>query len=313
MKPGDKVRFLRTTGEGVVKKINPDGTADVEIEDGFIVPSLRSDLVVVASEESNTFQPYQRDQNVETPVPRTPKNMQDEGMFIAFVPFNDRIASMELVNNTNGTILYSLSEKSRDGFDSLSFGMLQPFSREKCTERAIPDLNQWPEVLLQMIVAGQNNPIMLEKRMNFNPATFFRSKKQVPLMNKEGYLFKIKEEGKSVDPELLKKQFTEGTKTAEFKPVRPAREVDLHIEKLAKEHKGMANHEMLQLQMETFEKALDNAIAAGMVEITFIHGVGTGSLRDKIHKALSGNPKIEFYKDAQKERFGYGATYVKLK
>jgi dsDNA-specific endonuclease/ATPase MutS2 len=50
-----------------------------------------------------------------------------------------------------------------------------------------------------------------------------------------------------------------------------------------------------------------------MDEITFIHGVGNGIMRMEIHKRLSKNPQVQFFKDAMKEKFGYGATLVKLK
>lgn len=315
MKTGDKVRFLRTTGEGIVKKINTDGTADVEIEDGFTVPALRSDLVVVASEENASFTRTGPEGKAgsQEPIKESRVISADEGIFLAFVPFNDRIASLELVNNTPSTLLYSLFEEEPDGTDYLSYGTLLPFSVEKTTEKSIPELNEWPDLVLQAIFAGFGTPKITENKIRFNPATFFRSKKLVPLVNKEGYLFKIKGEEIKVDTEALKDRFTEGRKETIFKPVRGSREVDLHIEKIAKNHEQMSKAEMLQLQIETFEKALDNAVANGMAEITIIHGVGNGSLRDKIHKALSGNPVIDFYKDAQKERFGYGATYVKLK
>ena len=70
---------------------------------------------------------------------------------------------------------------------------------------------------------------------------------------------------------------------------------------------------MLRLQIETFQDHLDRALAANMHEIVFIHGVGSGMLRKEIHKLLSRNKDIKFYEEAQKEKFGYGATRVRLK
>ena len=55
------------------------------------------------------------------------------------------------------------------------------------------------------------------------------------------------------------------------------------------------------------------ALAANMHEIVFIHGTGNGVLRQEIHKLLSRNKLIRFYEDARKEKFGYGATLVRLK
>jgi dsDNA-specific endonuclease/ATPase MutS2 len=36
-------------------------------------------------------------------------------------------------------------------------------------------------------------------------------------------------------------------------------------------------------------------------------------MRMEIHKRLSKHPYVQFFKDAMKEKFGYGATLVKLK
>jgi dsDNA-specific endonuclease/ATPase MutS2 len=70
---------------------------------------------------------------------------------------------------------------------------------------------------------------------------------------------------------------------------------------------------MLTTQLECFEKNLENAIAGNLAEITFIHGLGNGVLREEIHRRLSKHSGVEFFKDARKEKFGYGATLVRLK
>ncbi|RYF81012.1 MAG: hypothetical protein EOO03_16945, partial [Chitinophagaceae bacterium] len=98
-----------------------------------------------------------------------------------------------------------------------------------------------------------------------------------------------------------------------FAPPKP--EIDLHIEQLTDNHETMDNAGMLMLQLQTFETSLDRAIGAGMHEITFIHGAGNGVLRKEIQKRLSSFQKqklIKFYEDARREKFGYGATKVKI-
>ncbi len=70
---------------------------------------------------------------------------------------------------------------------------------------------------------------------------------------------------------------------------------------------------ILRLQLDAFEDALSRALATNMHEIVFIHGTGNGTLRKEIHKNLSRNRDIKFFEDAQKEKFGYGATLVRLK
>jgi hypothetical protein len=92
-----------------------------------------------------------------------------------------------------------------------------------------------------------------------------------------------------------------------------SKEIDLHFEVLWPESQNMGSGDKLNLQLEHFEKSLDRAIYLGMSEITFIHGVGNGKLKTEIHRSLSRNTLIKSFKDAQKEKFGYGATLVKIK
>ena len=60
--------------------------------------------------------------------------------------------------------------------------------------------------------------------------------------------------------------------------------------------------------MALFEKELDSAIMNNCSEITFIHGVGSGKLKYEISKILSKHPHVKYYQDADKQKFGYGAT-----
>ena len=94
--------------------------------------------------------------------------------------------------------------------------------------------------------------------------------------------------------------------------VLPPLEVDLHIECLVPEGENVEVGDMLSIQIREFETRLDQAIASNVEEITFIHGIGNGILKGEIQKRLSKHPHIKYFKDARKERFGYGATTVKF-
>ncbi|WP_019949434.1 Smr/MutS family protein [Hymenobacter aerophilus] len=97
--------------------------------------------------------------------------------------------------------------------------------------------------------------------------------------------------------------------------VAPPHEVDLHLEALQPEGgtEGLSNSAILKLQLEAFEDTLSRALATNMHEIVYIHGSGNGTLRKELHKLLSRNRDIKFFEDSMKEKFGYGATLVRLK
>ena len=96
--------------------------------------------------------------------------------------------------------------------------------------------------------------------------------------------------------------------------VAPPHELDLHLEALRPAGaEDLSNTAALRLQLDAFEDALSRALATNMHEIIFIHGAGNGTLRKEIHRQLSRNKDIKFFEEAQKEKFGYGATLVRLK
>ena len=61
MQIGDKVRFLNDVGGGVVKAFKPGGIVLVEDEDGFDIPCLQDDLVVITTNAYNFEVPQHKE------------------------------------------------------------------------------------------------------------------------------------------------------------------------------------------------------------------------------------------------------------
>ena len=217
----------------------------------------------------------------------------------------------------------------------------------------LKDFEQWPAVVFQLLSFKLNADTaydLLTKRQSFKASTFYTSRRPAPVIGKEAYLFQLDERpAPALSPERLAQaeaaleaaaspapvldaqraatlqQALAGDKPAPVpaaiappKPaaalVAPPHEFDLHIEALRPEGaEGLSNTAMLRLQLDAFEDALSRALATNMHEIIFIHGAGNGTLRKEIHRQLSRNKDIKFFEEAQKEKFGYGATLVRLK
>lgn len=88
-------------------------------------------------------------------------------------------------------------------------------------------------------------------------------------------------------------------------------EVDLHIDELLESTSGMDNAAMIIYQLGYFEKCLDEARQRNIRRFVVIHGVGKGRLREEIRKLLHAED-IEYY-DASYQKYGYGATEIRLK
>ena len=327
MNIGDRVRLMRGREEGVVTKILANGLIEIEIEDGFSIPVKNSDVVVIHEMEQKVFNP--------TPASRIEPQIMDrrsstneilanKGIYMAFVPNNDRELSQYLINNTDWEMPFMLSVGSDPHHKGLAAGTLKAKTTLKIQNILVKDFEEWGTFTFQGFLfrlAFMKLPEPIIKKLKFRVNTFFKNKSKAPLLNQDAHLFQLDAEDSvtpvnlTIDPaKIIEQMFEKQTPIPVMTlPSKPSLSVDLHIETLTPDAWAMTNAEIMNLQMSTFERQFEAAIANGMDEIIFIHGVGNGILRDSIHKRLSGNKNVQFFEDAQKEKFGYGATKVKIK
>lgn len=321
MNIGDKVRFLHGHEEGIVRGFANHGMVDVEIEDGFTIPALQKDLVVIAKEEDVHFKRQKQTTTSDTDKKKEPTKttaiFSERGLFIGFLPINDQLVSLYFINNSDFHILFSLSSLEKQNHYGLANANVPPREYTKLTDWQLSEFDKWPSLAFQILFHHSRYftpKAPLLKTINFKASTFFKKKTKLPILDKQGFLLQIDADNKPVDLDKVKNSmFQKSESYVTSSKELPEQEVDLHIEKLSSKHKEMSKEEILQLQLEIFQKKLDQAIVAGYDQITFIHGVGNGVLRDKIHKYCSQVDNIRFFKDAHKEKFGYGATQVRIK
>jgi dsDNA-specific endonuclease/ATPase MutS2 len=86
-------------------------------------------------------------------------------------------------------------------------------------------------------------------------------------------------------------------------------EIDLHIEKLVPNKRGLGNYDILSIQTETIKNQMDFAIRNRIPKLVFIHGVGEGVLKAELDFLLGRYDNITF-QDANFQKYGQGATEV---
>ena len=359
------MRLLTGREEGIVTRLLDNELVEVAIDNDFTIPVLRREVVVVAAEEQKAFgktaaavanerkaassgaaraaqaageQPTAASAPTKKGGAPTPPPVKiAKGLYLALVHQSPELLAVHVINNTDADVLYTYGEERPDGtYRGLASDKLDAKSASKPLGHwHLKDFDKWPAVLVQLLPHQLNGTTaydLLSKRTQFKAATFYKSRQQAPIIQKEAYLFQLDE--KPAVPlapptpdklaETLKAQLSGDApaKPAAVAPapepvkalVAPPHELDLHIEALRPEGAdGLSNTAMLKLQLDVFEDALSRALATNMHEIVFIHGAGNGTLRKEIHKQLSRNKDIKFFEDARKEKFGYGATLVRLK
>mgnify|MGYP001305502099 CR=1 FL=1 len=85
------------------------------------------------------------------------------------------------------------------------------------------------------------------------------------------------------------------------------KEVDLHLKA------GYNTADAIERQIERFRSELENAIRSGRKEIVFIHGIGSGKLKQELRRIISTYYQTCSYQDASFGKYGYGgATLVTI-
>jgi dsDNA-specific endonuclease/ATPase MutS2 len=93
----------------------------------------------------------------------------------------------------------------------------------------------------------------------------------------------------------------------------PKYELDLHIEHLIDNYKGLNNAEMLQIQLNFLERYLTVAFRNKQDKMVIIHGVGKGVLRTEVIKILKANQFVEKTESGWQAGYGFGATIAYFK
>jgi dsDNA-specific endonuclease/ATPase MutS2 len=86
--------------------------------------------------------------------------------------------------------------------------------------------------------------------------------------------------------------------------------IDLHADKLTDQHRSLQPAEILDLQLKAFEKFYEEAIAHRLSQVTVIHGIGTGKLKDEIHELLRFKKEVKSFINRLHHLYGYGATEI---
>ena len=92
----------------------------------------------------------------------------------------------------------------------------------------------------------------------------------------------------------------------------PLHVVDLHIEKLCSNYRGLSNAEIILLQLDTFEKYFHLAWVHHLGTLTIIHGVGKGTLKSEIHRWLKDRPEVRGFENRYHPLYGNGATVIQF-
>lgn len=342
VKPGDRVRFLNEAGGGIITRV-VGNTVYVEDEDGFEIPTLCSDVVVV---EAQAVQKQQaEEQRIEEKKAEVEEIVLDYDykyeeeqaddhsprFMLAFLKSdkgNSGYLDLYVVNDSNSFIFFTICEQVGDSNDvrMLHYGSIEPNTKlqlEKYNPQRI-DNQLWQCQLLlfrKSKTFAAYPPVSTSIKIkstkffrdnSFSDNDYFNEKAVLYPIIKDELVSKIEE--LSIQQMLRISQQKENIeqKAKSKRSTNELLEIDLHIEEIIDSTAGLSNGEMLELQLARFNRVMEENKNRKGQRIVFIHGVGNGRLKNDIRKQLDHKYSKCVYQDASFKEYGYGATLVKI-
>ncbi|MEQ9300611.1 MAG: Smr/MutS family protein [Cyclobacteriaceae bacterium] len=308
---GDKVRVLSSTEEGLVVGIKND-IVEVEIEDGFTIPVLNRDIVLVSGSEREYFGgDSTSDQEVEQ---ETFVSRATGEVYVSLVKHQNASGyQLSIINHMTDALFYHAYRKKESRWIKLESGQLSNLTFQTLG-KTVSDGETISISYLKLVDDADTIPKSIENTFKVKSQWFLKELPTIPLIRLEGHFFPIGTSTIPIDTDELKNAMFSKSQSESKSTYSPVGNLlDLHIEELTDTPETLSKNDILPFQLKVFESHLDKAISAGNDELTVVHGVGNGTLKHNVQKKLSGHPHIAYFKDAQKEKFGYGAIYIKFK
>ncbi|MBS1773838.1 MAG: Smr/MutS family protein [Bacteroidetes bacterium] len=328
---GDKIILKQSGEEGVVTAYINEQMIEVEVS-GITFPVYIDDIdhpyLKWFTEKKKTVSKSQPEQlPVEKHQFKTPKLAK--GVYFSFLPeykadvFEDEVKDLKvyLLNELPTTIYfnYKLLNNQQEILFSHE-GKLHKFSHIYLHSIPFDVMNEQPRFHWELSDSNDVAATMQTGVLRIKPQKLFEHIHQLLLSNEPTFSYLLID-GFTPAPKKVQDDFfvevkpkdKSKTKNKDWRTSLPHFEIDLHLEKIADNVRGMSNADKLQLQLQTLHKHLDTVIANRQERTVIIHGLGKGVLKDEVHKILREIPEVTRFSNEWLGQYGFGATEVWFK
>jgi hypothetical protein len=260
---------------------------------------------------------------------KTPQPRKEDGVWLTFLPvmdtdeFGDTVVEelkLHLVNHTAAAyeFTYRLLFFGKPDFELRN--TVLPFSDFYLHDIPFEDLNDSPAFSFEFVrqPPDRQKVPFLESAVRLKPKQLFARIDELQRENKATFSEKLFDQypDKPVEDRVeMGPLASRGYRVYEAGKARqhlesPRSVVDLHIDKITDDWKGLSNYEILSLQLRNFEKFLELSILHHQPTLIVIHGVGEGVLRDEIHSLLRLRREVKSFVNQYHPAYGFGATEI---
>ncbi|MDD3078572.1 MAG: DUF2027 domain-containing protein [Paludibacter sp.] len=203
IKKGDKVRFLNAVGGGIVTRVDEKkNLVYVEDEDGFEIPTIAHDCVVVPEVNETTNFPKKdfsapaakAEEKIATePIPVKKEEIPEpvyetaDGetlrAVLAFFPLDIKQLQTTaydcyFVNDSNYFLYYNIVNGENGQWKSVAYGMIEPNVQEEICSITKEDLNAWEQIRVQIIPFKQGKTYepqpVVDAKIRLNTVKFYK-------------------------------------------------------------------------------------------------------------------------------------------
>jgi Smr domain-containing protein len=195
-------------------------------------------------------------------------------------------------------------------------GVLHAFGNVYLHSIGYPDMNDQPRFHWQLADTQNTAMETADGILRIRPAKLFEHISDLLLHSKPTFSYLLTDDFKPKKKPEPKEKFEPSSKLRSkplitAKTIEPAKyEIDLHIEQLVDNKKGLTNADIVKLQLDTLQHYLHLAIVHRQERMIVIHGLGKGKLREEVHTVLRQTPEVSRFKNEWSGRYGFGATEV---
>lgn len=345
MQIGDKVRFLNTTGGGIVKDFKGKDIVLIEDSDGFDIPVLIRECVVI--EPANEAQVRQTSKPIPSPTTTQPQKVSEKriveetkegealNVLLAYLPNDIKNLSTTdfecyLINDSNYFLAFTYLSRNENGWTTRKSDTVEPNTKLFIEKFDRLDLNDMEHCCLQFIAYKEDKPFALKNpysvEMKIDTVKFYKlhSFRENDYFDEQALLFpavkndlaqrELTISTEELERALLEKQAPRPRMQAIVKKEKEQiLEIDLHIDELLDNTNGLSSGDMLEYQIKKFNEIMSENKNKKGQKIVFIHGKGDGILKNTILKELKIKYPKAYSQDASFQEYGYGATMVTIK
>ena len=329
---GDRVLVLHSNEEGEIIDIINNKMVMVDVR-GVKFPAYidQLDFPYFKQFSEKTLFPAKKDKQYIDDIKKEKKKEQQvsDGVWIVFLPvtdvdeFGDEVVEdlkIHLINRTETSYKFTYKLNYFGEADFELKNEILPFQDFYLHDVPFEDLNDSPtfEFEFSLLHAQKSKADHYEASLRLKAKQLFAKIEQIRLKGEasfshrlfESYPDKFVEEKVELGHFALKGHKLYDASKAHQYLAPPQSVVDLHIEKIIDDWKSLNNYEIVSMQLKTFEKYYDLAVAHMQPSLIVIHGVGTGRLREEIHEQLKHRKEVKTFVNQYHPAFGYGATEI---